>query len=122
MQYTGRSGGLEAPAQSSLAIMSCLAIGVKLSMSRPCAARTGLMCGGTSWWLSDGLMDSSADGEVSMYATAGKTSHIGLTMTGEVEQRRKIPQLASLVSGVGQLRVRVAKLVEKRMDDGIDGT
>lgn len=37
-------------AQSSFASMSCFAIGVRLSISSPRAARTGLMCGGTSWW------------------------------------------------------------------------
>jgi len=51
--------------QSNLAIMSCLAMGVKLSISNPLAARIGFMCGGTSWWFSDGEMDSSADKMVS---------------------------------------------------------
>lgn len=46
-------------AQSNLASISCLAIGVKLSMSSPREARTDLMCGGTSWWLSSGRIESS---------------------------------------------------------------
>ena len=36
------------PLQSNLAIISCFVKGVKLSMSRPLAARTGRMCSGTS--------------------------------------------------------------------------
>lgn len=46
-------------AQSSFASMSAFAIGVKLSMSSPRAARIGFMCGGTSCWLSCGAMESS---------------------------------------------------------------
>ncbi len=47
------------PTQSSFASMSCFAMGVKLSMSSPRATSTGIMCGGTSWWLRCGAIESS---------------------------------------------------------------
>ena len=57
--------------QSSLAIMSALAMGVKLSMSSPRDASSGLTWGGTSLWLRGGAMDSSA---ARQYADAAATA------------------------------------------------
>ena len=45
--------------QSSFAIISCLERGVKLSISRPRDANTGLMWGGTNLWFILGAMESS---------------------------------------------------------------
>lgn len=49
--------------QSSLAIISCFVSGVKLSMSRPRDASSGLMCAGTSLSFKEGAMESSAEKE-----------------------------------------------------------
>jgi hypothetical protein len=45
--------------QSSRAIISSFAIGAKLSISRPRAARAERICGGTSFWFKWGAMESS---------------------------------------------------------------
>lgn len=51
--------------QSSFAIISCFVSGVKLSMSRPSAAKIGFTCAGTSCAFRFGAIDSSDVGSTS---------------------------------------------------------
>lgn len=106
-------------AQSSLAIISDLVNGVKLSMSRPWAARMGRWWAGTNWLLRSVAIESS--GAYGSALRARRRQKVGLTMASKVEEFRKITKLTRSMSGIGQLGLGITQLVEEGVDHGVDG-